>query len=162
MKKFSHFTLIVFSGSLWIAMAVALLTLATHFMQKATLSHMHSSTPLLQLLFPLTHNLRLTASLIFAFSMSIGYLKGSFVLKKSVNRIINRIKTLPNPTPLHTVYPVSYYFIILCMMSFGMIMKYTNLPLDIRAAVDAAIGIALLKGGLSYFHIAFKNQKELL
>ena len=99
-----------------------------------------------------------TLLLVIAVGLLIGWLKGRFVLSRSVDRISERILSLPSPFPIKKIYPLYYYGLILIMVGFGFGLKL--LPLTVRAFVDVAIGSALLQGSFLYLRRLPRKKKD--
>jgi hypothetical protein len=85
----------------------------------------------------------------------VGFLKGRFVLSKTVKRMATHIFSLPNPSPLKKVYPLSYYLILAGMMGLGILFRW--LPASIHGFVDVAVGAALMNGSLLYLRLMPKS-----
>lgn len=86
--------------------------------------------------------------------LMIGFYKGRFILAKSVKRIVERIRSFEEPTSITKMYSLPYFLLILSMIGLGMAIKYFQVPMDIRGAVDVAIGAALINGSMQYFRQA--------
>jgi hypothetical protein len=156
MLKLSHAALINISGFIWAIAGFMLMRLGLTLL----LIDSPGASPLLSLLGPYIGG-RFSAIfflLILAFAM--GYLKGRHVLGKSARKAIARIKTFPNPTSLLNIYSAKYYLLLGGMIALGISIKYLGIPNDIRGAIDAAIGIALLTGAQFYFRQAAAMKKE--
>jgi hypothetical protein len=82
----------------------------------------------------------------------IGFLKGRFVLAKTVQRISNRILSLPLPIPFINAYPKSYYLLISFMMALGIVMRFV--PDQWHGFIDVAVGSALMNGAMLYFRVS--------
>lgn len=80
----------------------------------------------------------------------VGFLKGKFVLSKSASRVIARISSLPLPISLRKLYAPSYWILIGSMMVFGMLLSILPIPIELRGAIDIAIGAALIRGSFVY------------
>lgn len=80
-----------------------------------------------------------------------GYLKGRFVLHKTVGRVALRILSQPLPLSLKNIYAPSYWILIGSMMMLGMLLNILPVPPDLRGAIDIAIGSALINGAILYF-----------
>ncbi len=87
-----------------------------------------------------------------AAGLLVGFLKGRFVLSKTVRRISGRIAALPLPIRFASVYPKSYWILLGSMMLLGMLFRF--LPLEWRGVADVAVGSALMNGALLYFRAA--------
>jgi hypothetical protein len=82
----------------------------------------------------------------------VGFIKGRFVLSKTVRRISDRIASLPQPIRFADVYPKSYWLLLAAMMGVGLLMRFV--PLEWRGLVDVAVGSALINGAMLYFRAA--------
>ena len=94
--------------------------------------------------------------------IALGFFKGRIILKKSVNRIVSRIRSMPSPISIKQLYPKEYYFLIGGMMLLGFVFKFLPLPLDVKGFIDFTIGIALINGAMLYFRAAFVPEKAHL
>jgi hypothetical protein len=106
-------------------------------------------------LFFSTGKAEVAAAILFVLSLSIGYAKGRFVLSKSATRTINRLRTLPSPTPIYQLYSPPYYLLLALMVCLGISIKYLGITGEIRAIIDVAIGTALLSGSIEFFRQSF-------
>ncbi|HSX10857.1 MAG TPA: hypothetical protein VLF94_03985 [Chlamydiales bacterium] len=91
------------------------------------------------------------ATVFIAVGLVVGFLKGRFVLVKTVRRVVNRIAGLPLPIRLRDAYSKSYWILIGSMVAIGMSFKFLPIPVDLRGAIDVAIGSALINGSMLYF-----------
>ena len=91
---------------------------------------------------------------IVAVGLFIGFIKGRFILSKTVQRVCSRIETLTPPIQIGQVYAASYLFLIGGMVLLGMSLRFIPVPIDIKGLIDIAIGSALLNGSLLYFRSA--------
>ena len=154
MLKFSHTTLIVISGFIWMAVGISLLSLGLGFMLEGTHSLRLSDFPLLSILSPYMGGTEEAALLIIAISLFIGYLKGRYVLGKSANQGVERILTFTNPTHLKNIYNAKYYILLAAMVTMGVSIKYLGIPKDVRGMIDVIVGAALINGAMFYFRWA--------
>lgn len=90
------------------------------------------------------------AALLISAGLFVGFLKGKFVLSKSAVRVSRHIQSLPLPIPFWKVYRLSYWILIGSMMALGMMLNFLPVPIDLRGAIDIAIGAALFRGAFSY------------
>jgi len=97
------------------------------------------------------------ATLLLCFSLFVGYMKGRFVLSKSVQRQINRVEAMPPRIPLHKIYSPMYYVLIVGMMFLGFLMRVLPIGLDLRGMIDVAIGFALIQGSMQYMRFLLKT-----
>jgi len=89
-----------------------------------------------------------------AVGMVVGFLKSRFVLSKTVRRVTSRILSLPTPIRLKDAYSPSYWILISSMVVLGMSFRFLPISMDIRGAIDVAIGTALINGAMLYFRLA--------
>lgn len=94
-------------------------------------------------------------------ALIVGFLKGRFILSKTVGRVVCRIAALPLPIRLKDVYAPSYLILIGSMMGLGMLLKFLPIPMDIKGMIDVAIGSALINGAILYFRVAQGMAKKL-
>jgi hypothetical protein len=83
-----------------------------------------------------------------AMAVGIGFLKGRFVLSKTVKRVQSRLATLQEPIRFKDAYSKSYWILIGAMMCLGMLLKIV--PFGIRGVIDVAVGSALIYGAMLY------------
>ncbi len=91
---------------------------------------------------------------IIAAGLFIGFVKGRFILSKTVERVTKRILSIPEPIRLSTVYAPSYWILIGAMITLGMLIRFFPIPVDLRGLVDLAVGSALIHGAMLYFRNA--------
>jgi hypothetical protein len=135
MLKCSHATLVYLSGLVWLVVGIALLRLGLVLLMG---SGMEATL--------------LTIVGVAAFV--VGYFKGRFVLGKSAVKGVERIRQMPNPSPISQIYSPKYYILLGGMILLGVSIKYLGLPNGVRGFIDVAIGMALLTGALIYFRHA--------
>ncbi len=160
--KLSHKKLIVLSGLIWFAAGFYLLQLGLSLLlndlTKGTSSP--ENYPLIHFLSSYLGSGETAALILVVIALSIGYLKGYYVLGKSAHKGVARILNFPNPAPLSQIYSAKYYVLLGIMMAFGVSIKYLGLNNDIRGFIDAIIGSALINGAMIYFQLAQKQKKE--
>jgi hypothetical protein len=142
--KISHRQAVVLSGVIWFAIGLMLLAKGLKFLV------LGGQVPGKE---------QLVLFLIVG-ALIVGFLKGRFVLAKTVKRVVGRIETKPNPFPFSGLYPVSYYLLILGMVLLGVSMRFLPIAVEIRGAIDVAIGSALMNGALAYFRTAMAGLKK--
>ena len=108
-----------------------------------------------------TKNPEQAALILICGSLFVGFFKGRVVLKRSVNRVVDRIWSQPAPLSLKNIYSKGYLFLIGGMMCMGMAFKYLPLPLDVKGFIDFAVGAALINGSMLYFRAAFTPQTKV-
>jgi hypothetical protein len=151
---------VAISGVLWLVVGIGLMTLGLNFVvHTAQFSH-GDTTSWIAKLDPLAGGREQAALVLVAIGLIIGFIKGRFVLVKSVKRVVTRILSLPLPLKLSQVYHPAYLALIGSMVFIGMALKWLNLPMEVRGTIDIAIGSALINGSLLYFRAAFAVHKE--
>lgn len=157
-----HRFAIILSGLIWMIVGIFLLHKGLNYLVAAgqdIFNGSHKGFSLILLLTPLVGNLEKGAITLLCIGLILGFLKGRIILKKSVNRIVHRICTLPSPLPITKLYPKGYYFLLLSMMLLGIAFKYLPLPLDVKGLIDFAVGVALINGTILYLQAAFTLKK---
>lgn len=150
MFKCSHRSLIIISGLVWFVVGCFLLQLGLNLLM-ASAASAGGSGGLLSSLGIFVGGYEEAAIAIIAVALFIGYLKGRYVLGKSARRAIQRILSFSTPVSLANIYSGKYYLLLAAMVGLGISIKYLGIPLDIRGAIDVAIGAALINGALVYF-----------
>lgn len=161
MPKVSHTILIVISGLIWFAIGCFLLTLGLGFITESTKQSQLSDVaaanhPILSNLSPYIGGFEEAALVLIAVCLFIGHLKGKHVLGKSAKRGVERIRTLPQPASLASIYSAKYYILLAVMVGLGIAVRF--LPNDIRGGIDVIIGAALINGALIYFRSAVQKK----
>ncbi|MFZ0565867.1 MAG: hypothetical protein WAM28_06760 [Chlamydiales bacterium] len=155
MLKYKHRTLVILAGMVWLLVGIFLLTLGIRLILY-TISH----PPLI--FYPRRFSLLTSLSgyfssqyngivVVLSCCLFIGYLKGRFVLSKSVQRQVDRIFSLPNPAHLKYLYSKGYYILMGSMVCLGFLIRFFPIAPDTRGAVDVIIGSALINGSILYF-----------
>lgn len=153
MLTFSHTSLIRFSGLIWLGAGIYLMQLGINLLLQVAANPSTHPHPVLSQIEGVVGGLDSAIIVAVALSLLIGLFKGRVVLAKSVNRVVGRIRTLPDPAPLAKAYSPAYIALILSMILIGVLVR--GLPFDIRGIVDAAIGSALINGSMLYFRSTF-------
>ena len=83
-------------------------------------------------------------------SLLLGHLKGKYVMRRAVMRIMDRVMILPQPLPLMQVYSPAYLLLMGAMITLGIGLKRVGLPPAYLGCIDLAIGFALLQGALHW------------
>lgn len=148
MIKLQHKTWILISGLLWFSIGIFLLTLGLRLIVNGS---GFGSLPLFNFLIPYLGSVENAAVLLITVSLAIGHFKGKYVLRKTAYRVVKKIRSLPNPAPITSVYGLPYLILIAVMVLLGVSIRYFGVPDDIRGIVDIAVGGALLQGAMRYF-----------
>ncbi|OGN63431.1 MAG: hypothetical protein A3E80_04260 [Chlamydiae bacterium RIFCSPHIGHO2_12_FULL_49_9] len=99
-----------------------------------------------------------TGTMLIALGLAIGFLKGRFVLSKTVARVSNRIAALPLPIRFRDAFSKSYWILIGSMMALGILFRFLPIPIEVRGLIDVAIGSALINGSMLYFRASKRNS----
>lgn len=163
MFKFSHRTLIAISGLVWFLVGIFLLSLGLHFILDTIQANSATSQHFSILAFSnfMIGDIEHAALTVVTICLFIGYIKGRFVLSKSVKRQVLRILSLPNPANIKNIYSKGYYILLGSMIALGFVIRYLPISLDTRGAIDLTIGAALVNGALMYFRYATTSFSSL-
>jgi hypothetical protein len=140
---------IALSGITWMGIGILLLTKG--FSLVLTPLSLSAGALFLPKLSSLVGSARQASLLLVCVAIFIGFLKGRLVLRKSADRIISRILSLPNPCSFFSIYPRSYLILLGSMMGLGMALKWIPIPYDLKGFIDIAVGSALTNGSAFYF-----------
>lgn len=149
-----HRSWIALSGFLWFVIGVSLLYKGLRFITDAAFQA-DSLCYRMQGIFGTPQQ---AATSLIAVGLLIGFIKGRFVLSKTVRRVVGRIASLPLPIRFQDAYAPSYWFLIAGMVALGVSFRFLPIPLDIRGTIDLAIGSALINGSMLYFRAAKNLQ----
>lgn len=147
----------MFAGLLWFAIGIFLLTLGIKFILASLSFPEHAPKAgfsTLNFLKPLIADPQNGCVVLLAVSLLLGYMKGRFVLGKTVQKQVSRIMTLPNPAHIKYLYTKAHYLLIGLMIGLGISMRFLPITLDTRGFIDVAIGSALMNGSMLYFRFA--------
>lgn len=157
MRRSSAFW-IAFSGVMWFAIGVFLLLFGVKLVVFSAIEGA-SHSPLFSQLSSLLKSREQTALILVTSGLILGFMKGRFVLAKTVKRVVNRICAIPEPIRFLDVYSVGYLALIASMIFLGMAMRWLSVPSDIRGMIDIAVGSALMNGAIFYFRAILKKEK---
>ncbi len=158
MFKVSHNALIIISGCIWLAIGCFLLPLGLNFLIKSIDPNVDISRPLLNFLSPYAQGLDQAALLLVALALAIGYMKGTKIFSKTVQRSVDRILTLTNPASISQIYTKKYCILLGVMVLLGILVRF--LPNDIRGFIDVIIGSALINGAELFFRQVRTGKQE--
>ena len=148
--KLSHRNWIAISGFIWLAVGVFLLYKGLHLISESVMKT-ETLCFRMQGLFGTPQQ---SGTALIATGLLLGFVKGRFVLSKTVRRTALRISSLPLPIRFSSVYAPSYWILIGSMMAVGMMLKIFPIPIDLRGLIDTAVGSALINGAMLYFRAA--------
>jgi hypothetical protein len=100
----------------------------------------------------------LAATFLVALPLSVGTLKGRFVLSRTMRRLVERLEKMEGPIGLSNAYPRWLYLVMGAMSCMGFFAKM--LPLFWRGEIDAAVGAALVVGGIRGVFFATTYGRE--
>lgn len=158
LMKFNHRTLIRFAGLSWLAIGIFLLSLGIHFILETlrypSFAHIPGRFSLLTFTTQFVPDTQNALIILLTFALLIGYIKGRYVLNKTVDRQVKRIAQFPNPMHIKYLYTRGYYILIASMIGLGVILRFLPISIDTRGVIDAIIGAALMNGAMLYFRAA--------
>ena len=105
-----------------------------------------------------TQNPTQTIIIVMCSSLLIGLFKGRVILRRSVNRVIDRLYCYHPFIAIKNLYSKGYLFLIVGMLCMGILFKKIPFTTDIKGFIDATIGISLISGSLFYYR-AFYSKK---
>lgn len=159
--RLSKTTWIAISGIVWFIVGIGLLTLGLNFIVYKAQIEIHETTSLIAKISPLSGGREQAALALIVVGLIVGFVKGRFVLVKTVRRVVERILSLEEPLKFSKVYSRNYLLLIGGMILLGLSMKWIGLPTEVRGLIDVAIGSALMNGASAYFRVAIHVNKEL-
>jgi hypothetical protein len=159
--RLSKATWIAISGIIWFVVGIGLLTLGLNFIVYKAQVDVNETTSLIARISPIAGGREQAALALITVGLIIGFIKGRFVLVKTVKRVVERILSLDVPLKLSKIYSRGYLLLIGCMIVLGLSMKWFGLPAEVRGLIDVAIGSALMNGASSYFRSAMHIHREL-
>jgi hypothetical protein len=155
--RFQHVSLVVLSGLVWLAVGVFLMIKGLNLIVFAG-----EECWVLSGLTPMMGSRDQAMVLLIALGLFAGFIKGRWVLTKSIKRVVNRILSLPEPVKITEIYSRGYYLLLASMMGIGLMMNLFGIPHDLRGMIDVAIGSALMNGAMGYFRMAYAVKKNYL
>jgi hypothetical protein len=148
---------IIFSGCLWMLVGVFLLTKGLKYL---VISAYGQSDGVIEALVKITGDRKQASLILMAAGLFAGFIKGRWVLVKTVKRVVAKISSLPNPAKISEIYSLGYVFLILGMVVLGISLKWLPIASSVRGFVDMAIGSALINGAMLYFRLYPKDLKQ--
>ena len=144
---------IIFSGMTWLTIGGILMVKGLRWIVGSL--YVAKSAPLVELASRIVGAPPQGALIVISMALLLGFVKGRVVLSKAVQRVILRLRSLPPPIRFSNAYDKRYMIVLGSMMALGFIFRFLPFPLDIRGAIDVAIGSALINGAMLYFREAF-------
>lgn len=158
MLLFRKKSLIAIAGGIWVFIGLLLLIKGCYLLLIASKSEgeplIHGLANLFSLKTPSILIILTGAGLV------LGWLKGRFLLMKSVKRTIERLQPLTGLIHFSTLYRLQDYLLISGMIILGRFLQWIRCPSDLRGLLNVAIGSALLVGAVFYFRFASKEKAE--
>lgn len=154
-NNLSRRTLCIFAGSIWLLAGANLLFLGVRFLlESATpLSLANSNLPLLHTVIEWMPQDTFAVPFLACIGALIGFVKGRTVLRRAARREVQRIFALPHPVSMRQLYSLRGAILLGLMFCLGLLLKFLNLPLDVRGVIDVAIGVALILGSTHYLSV---------
>lgn len=148
MCKMSHRSLIALAGAIWFIVGCCLLQLGLSLLIQAAQRQQQMALLRAGSVFG---GEEAAAVVLIAIALFVGHLKGRYLLRRAARRAIDRIRNLPNPSSIISLYAPRYYFLVAVMIGLGITMRLLGVSADLRGVIDVAVGAALINGALAYF-----------
>lgn len=153
--KLSPAVAIVTSGLLWLVIGLFLMMKGLNLIVLAAhAEHFGIKSLLISQLESLAGSSERAALIVIAAGLLIGFLKGRFVLVKTVKKVIARIISFGSSIKLTELFSVRYLLLIALMVALGISLRFLGLAADVHGLIDVAIGSALINGSMIYFRLA--------
>ncbi|MCB1107388.1 MAG: hypothetical protein KDK76_04755 [Chlamydiia bacterium] len=156
--KLSTRSAILFSGLVWLALGILLLSKGMKYL--VFVGSANPSGILIKQVSRLGGDPHQGALILICLSLVLGLFKGRVVMKKAVNRVVERIRSFPSPIPLSAIYSKGYLFLIGGMTLMGISFKFLPLSIDIKGFIDCAVGAALINGAMLYIRAAYEPVRS--
>lgn len=156
--KIRHVHAILFSGLIWMGVGIFLLTKGIQYLVisgNQVLNNAHQGFSLIHLISRFSKDREQATLILIAIALVLGFFKGRVVMKKVVNRVIERIRSHPSPIPIRKMYSKGYFILLGSMILFGTLLKVLPLPLDVKGFIDFTIGAALINGAMLYVRAVY-------
>ncbi|QVL56425.1 MAG: hypothetical protein KFB95_04310 [Simkaniaceae bacterium] len=157
--RLSYRSAIIFSGLLWLAIGILLLSKGLSYLVVAGSAHLEGTLQGFSLLTQIDRfvkNPEKSAIVLVSVGLVLGFFKGRMVMKKAVNRVVKRIHSFPSPLPVTAIYSKGYLCLIGGMTLMGISLKFLPIPIDVKGFMDFTVGTALINGAMLYFRAAFE------
>jgi hypothetical protein len=153
MLKINHRHMGCIAGIVWLIVGSLLLRMGIFLISTAAMEEIDpsSSHPLFHGLMVLVGDSAKVVLALLSVAILVGYAKGRLVLMRAGERIIARIASLRAPVPIFQIYGRRDYLLMLSMMGLGMVMRFLEVPIEIRGFILVAVGTALIQGSLAIF-----------
>jgi hypothetical protein len=95
-------------------------------------------------------------------ALSVGLLKGKFVLDKTARRVIDRTVTLQETNPFKSIFQMfggKTIALIASMMGIGVVLRAAGVSFEIRGLIYLAVGAGLLWSCRQYWTSSFQVGK---
>lgn len=138
-----RFGWIILSGSVWLIVGGFLLSMGLYLL----------------ILHPSSQNQEFKMLLVFL-GLVLGFIKGRFILSKTVQKVVKKVLFIAEPISFFQVYPPIYLGLIAGMMFLGMGLKWLEIAPYIRGIIDTAVGFALINASILYFQSAYALKKQ--
>lgn len=146
--KIKHSQALRLTGLLWFFIGLFLTVSGIVFFLKA---YEMQSTLWILPLFPAKE---IGFLVLFLVAIILGFLKARFLLMRSVKKMTSKLLKMENPVVLKKLYPITFYLLVFCMLSLGLILRLLHIPQDVKAFFMLTVGIGLLNGSALYFQFS--------
>lgn len=157
--RVSPFTALIISFASWLGIGVFLLYKGLRLLVELSPGVAHSS--MLSFFSKMAGGMQQAVLLCICIGLFVGFMKGRFVLSKTVGRLSNRFFSYGRPMSLKEMYPAYYLALVGSMILLGMSLKWMPVPQEVRGTIDVAIGAALTNGAFQYLRVAFSKGRQV-
>ena len=154
--RFTPFMAVLFSGATWLSVGVFLMNKGLSLLAVPA----EKSSSLVRWLSSMAGSLEQAILILICLGLFIGFMKGRYVLSKTVMRMTDRFYSFEGKIQWSKLYPLSYALLIVMMVGLGISMRWLPIAQEVRGFVDIAIGAALIQGAVLYFRQAFQRGKQ--
>lgn len=157
--RVSPFRALIISFASWLGIGVFLLYKGLRLLVELAPGTSHSS--MLSFFSEIAGGTQQAVLMCICIGLFVGFMKGRFVLSKTVTRLSNRFFSYGRPMLLKEMYPAYYLALVGSMILLGMSLKWMPVPQELRGTVDVAIGAALTNGAFQYLRVAFSKGRQV-
>jgi hypothetical protein len=158
--RISPFSALILSFASWLSIGIFLLYKGLRIL--VDLAAMGSESSLMTKLGKIAGGHEQAVLCYIFIALFLGFIKGRFVLSKTVNRLTDRLFALGRNVSLSEIYPRMYFLLIGSMILLGISLKWLPIAPEVRGVVDVAVGSSLINGSLQYLRMAFSKGKNLI
>jgi len=96
-----------------------------------------------------------------ALALTVGFIKGNFVLKKLALKYMSRIHSLPEQSPFYMTFGPKNWILVAGMIMLGKVVRSVGASSFVIGVVYVAVGFALVLGARTYLTGPSIQQAEI-